>query len=226
MSDFDHILTTTFAARQFTDHSVTDDEVAEILNLARFAPSGGNRQAWRVVVVRDPATKGAVLAAGEPVLRRYAAESAVGHNPLNTVVHSPVTDEQVAAVPDEAVAWFRALAAAPVVLVIGVDLSLVASMDAGLDRVGVVSGASIYPFVQNVLLVARSRGLAGVLTTFSAAGEPQVQQLVGFPAHVAIAAVVPLGEPAQILTRLRRAPVESFARLDHWDGPSLQVTEP
>jgi nitroreductase len=223
VSDFDHIVTTTFAARQFTDRAVTDAEIVDILNVARFAPSGGNRQGWRVVVLRDPSTKLAVLAAGEPAIRRYVAERGVGHSPLNTVVPSPVTDEQVAAVPDEALAWFHALAQAPVVLVIGVDLSLVASMDAELDRVGVVSGASIYPFVQNILLVARSRGLAGALTTFSAAGEPQVQQLVGFPPHVAIAAVVPLGEPTQVLTKLRRDPVESFARFDHWTGPPVQV---
>lgn len=223
VSDFDHIVTTTFAARQFTDRPVTDAEVADILNLARFAPSGGNRQGWRVVVLREPSTKRAVLAAGDPVIRRYLAEQAVGHSPLNTVVPSPVSDEQVAAVPDEALAWFHGLAQAPVVLVIGVDLSVVASMDAALDRVGVVSGASIYPFVHNVLLVARSRGLAGALTTFSAAGEPQVQQLVGFPSHVAIAAVVPLGEPTEVLTRLRRDPVEAFARFDHWDGPPVHV---
>jgi nitroreductase len=223
MSDFDDIVTTTFAARQFTDRPITDAEIGDLLNLARFAPSGGNRQGWRVVVLRDTSTKRAVLAAGEPAIRRYVAERAVGHAPLNTVTPSPVTDEQVAAVPHEALSWYAGLADAPVLLVIGVDLSLVASMDAGLDRVGVVSGASIYPFVQNVLLAARSRGLAGVLTTFSAAGEPQVQQLVGFPSHVAIAAVMPLGEPTQVLTRLRRDPVEAFARFDHWDGPPVQV---
>lgn len=221
MKAFDQVATTTFAARDFTNRPVTDAEVVDILEVARFAPSGGNRQGWRVVVVRDPAVKQAVFRAGVPALRRYVAERAVGHNPLNTVVPSPVTDAQVAAVPDEAVAWFANLAAAPVVLVIGVDLSVVASVDAALDRVGVVSGASIYPFVQNVLLAARSRGLGGVLTTFSAAGESEVQQRVGFPSHVAIAAVVPLGEPTRVLTTLRRDPVEAFARFDHWDGPPV-----
>jgi len=75
--------------------------------------------------------------------------------------------------------------------------------------------------VQNLLLAARSRGLAGALTTFSAAGEPEVQRLVGFPSHVAIAAVVPLGEPVAVLTRLRRNSVETFARFEHWDGPPV-----
>lgn len=218
---FDTVIRTTFAARTFTDEKVTDAEIAEILDLARFAPSGGNRQGWRVVVVRDTERKRAVIEAGIPAVRRYVAESTAGHNPANTITPSPVTDEQVRAVGDDQLAWFRALAEAPVLLVVGVDLSVVASVDAGLDRIGVASGASIYPFVHNLLLVARSRGLAGALTTFAAAGEPEVQALIGFPSHVAVAAVVPLGHPAQVLTRLRRQPVETFARFERWDGPPV-----
>lgn len=221
MADFDEIVTSTSAVRTFTDRVVTDAEIAEILDRARFAPSGGNRQGWRVVVVRDPTVKEAVLRAGTPAMRRYVAEQARGHAPLNTVAASPVTDAEAAAVPDEAISWFLDLARAPVLLVVGVDLGVVASMDAGLDRVGVVSGASIYPFVHNILLVARSRGLGGVLTTFSAAGEPEVQRLVGFPPEVAIAAVIPLGEPTEVRTRLHRRPVEEFTRLERWDADPL-----
>jgi nitroreductase len=218
---FDSVVRTTFAARRFTADAVGDDEIAEILDLARFAPSGGNRQGWRVVVVRDADRKREVIEAGIPAVRRYVAESLVGHNPANTIVPSPVTDAQVAAVEDRQLDWFRALADAPVLLVIGVDLSMVASVDAGLDRVGVASGASIYPFVHNILLVARSRGLAGALTTFAAAGEQEVQELVGFEPQVAVAAVVPLGRPTSVLTRLRRHPVEAFARFERWDGPPV-----
>lgn len=218
---FDAVVRTTFAAREFTDEEVTDREIAELLDLARFAPSGGNRQGWRVIVVRDPDRKRAVLEAGIPALRRYVAERAAGHNPLNTIIPSPVTDEQVAAVPDEHLDWFRGLTKAPVLLVVGVDLSVVASVDADLDRVGVASGASVYPFVHNVLLAARSRGLAGALTTFASAGESEVQELVGFPPHVAIAAVVPLGRPTKVLTRLSRHPVDTFARFERWDGPPV-----
>ena len=218
---FDTVLRTTFAARTFTDEVVGDAEIAEILDLARFAPSGGNRQGWRVVVVRDAERKVRVIEAGIPAVRRYVAESMAGHNPANTITPSPVTDDQVAAVGDDQVAWYRGLAEAPVLLVVGVDLSVVASVDAGLDRIGVASGASIYPFVHNVLLVARSRGLAGALTTFAAAGEPEVQELVGFPSQVAIAAVVPLGHPTKALTRLSRRPVKVFARFERWDGPPV-----
>src|SRR5207247_8771120 len=61
---------------------------------------------------------------------------------------------------------------APVVLVICVDLKVVASTDQHLDRVGVISGASIYPFAWNILLAARARGFAGTITTLAVAQEP------------------------------------------------------
>src|SRR5690606_7393842 len=43
--------------REFTDEPVPDDVLARVLDTARFAPSGGNRQGWRVVVVEDPAVR-------------------------------------------------------------------------------------------------------------------------------------------------------------------------
>ena len=55
--------------------------------------------------------------------------------------------------------------AAPVLLVVCLDLSVVAASDQDLDRIGVISGASVYPFVWNVLLAARNEGYGGVLTT-------------------------------------------------------------
>jgi nitroreductase len=79
--------------------------------------------------------------------------------------------------------------------VVAVDLKLVASMEADLDRVGIVSGASVYPFPWNILLAARHEGFAGALTTLAAAQEPAVQVLLGLPPHVALAAVIPLGRP-------------------------------
>ena len=44
---------TTFAAREYTDDPVSDKTLYRILDNARFAPSGGNRQGWRVLVIKD-----------------------------------------------------------------------------------------------------------------------------------------------------------------------------
>ena len=53
-------LRSTGAVRDYTDEPVSDDVLARVLDTARFAPNGGNRQGWRVIVVKDP-TKRAAL---------------------------------------------------------------------------------------------------------------------------------------------------------------------
>jgi nitroreductase len=217
------VMRTTFAARAFTDERVADEQIARILEHARFAPSGGNRQGWRVVVVREHATREALAPLIEPTFRRYLAEAVRGESPWNTIQPSAVTPADVAATPSPA-RQVRAVLAAPVLLLVYVDLSVVASFDSGLDRVGVISGASVYPFVWNILLAARNEGLGGVLTTFAAAREPDVQRLVGAPEQLAFAALVPLGRPVRQLTRLRRNPVATFATLERFDGPPLAPT--
>jgi hypothetical protein len=55
------------------------------------------------------------------------------------------------------------------------------------------------------------------------AQEPKIQALLGIPAHVAVAAVMPIGRPATRLTRLKRKPVSEFAMLDRWGGPPPQA---
>ena len=192
-----------------------------ILELARFAPSGGNRQGWRVIAVRDQTTKEALVELSLPALRLYVAQRAAGESPWNTIEPSSVDPDTVDQTDYASVDWFRSIATAPVLLVVGVDLRVVASADSKLDRIGVVSGASVYPFVQNILLAARGRGYAGTLTTFLAAAEPAAQELLGVPSYVALAAMVPLGRPARTLTRLSRRPVAEFAYRDRWDGTRL-----
>jgi nitroreductase len=107
---------------------------------------------------------------------------------------------------------------APVVLVICVDLKVVAAVDQYLPRVGVVPGASVYPFCWNVLLAAREQGLGGTITTLAIAEEGGIKKLLGIPDHVAVAAVMPLGRPVKQLTRLKRKAVAEFAMRERWGG--------
>ena len=207
------VMRTTFAARQHTNEPVDDATLDQILENARFAPSGGNRQGWHVIVVRDAAKRAALAPLIAPVMQRYRAMVRAGENPYNTVVESKVSDTDVA---NEQIAedFLKQFTEAPVLLLVLVDLTVVASMDSELDRVGVISGASIYPFVWNILLAARNEGLGGTLTTFLAAQEPAVKQLFDIPDHYAVAALLPIGKPVKQLTRLRRNPVESFTSVD------------
>lgn len=214
------VLRTTFAAREFTDEPVADATLARILDLARFAPSGGNRQGWRVIVVREPKTKDALAELTAPAAKRYAAQQALGESPWNTITPTRADAATIERTPAPA-RLTEPIRRAPVVLVVCVDLRVVASMDQHLERVGIVSGASIYPFAWNILLAARQEGLGGTITTLAVAQEPALRTLLGLPPHVAVCAVMPLGRPVRALTRLRRKPVAEFAMHERWGGPPL-----
>jgi nitroreductase len=220
--DLYDVMRTTAAVREFTDDPLPDDVLHTILDNARFAPSGGNRQGIRVVVVRDAATREHLVAITKPGARRYHAQRHAGETPWSAYVASRVTDEQVdrTQVPASVVEPIRKAA---VVLVVCVDLRAVAALDKDLDRVGLVSGASVYPFVWNVLLAARNEGFGGTITTMAVAEEPALKELLGIPEPYAVAAVVPLGKPVKQLSKLTRAEVEELTHLEHWDGGPLRV---
>jgi len=211
------VMRSTPAVREFTDDPLLDDVLARILDNARFAPSGGNRQGVRVIVLRDEDTRAALADLGLPAARRYAAQLANGESPWNPL-QPPGVDASTIAATEVPAQMSASLREAPVVLVICLDLGVVAATDQDLDRVGVVSGASVYPFVWNVLLAARNEGYGGVLTTMAVAEEPRVKGLLGVPDSYAIAAVVPLGKPVRQVTKLRRRPVPEFVTCDRFDG--------
>ena len=216
--DLYEVMRTTFACREFTGEPVPEDVLHRIVDNARFAPSGGNRQGWRIINVTEPGLREQLADLALPLATRYCLEMKAGESPINTVHHSKISEEEVAAAepPQWLVAHIRN---APTLLVVTVDLSLVASMDKDLDRIGVISGASIYPLVWNILLAARNEGYGGTITTWSVARETAIQELFGIPEHWAVAAIVPMGKPTKQLTRLRRKPVEDILAENHWDLP-------
>ena len=218
--DLYEAMRTTAAVRDFTNDPLPDDVLHRILDNARFAPSGGNRQGVQIVVVRDAAARERLVEATEPGARRYLAQRAAGEAPWSAYADSRVSEEEVAGtdVPE----WVtEPLRRAPVVLVVCVDLRAVAALDKELDRVGVVAGASVYPLVWNILLAARAEGFGGTITTMAVAEEPALKGLLGIPEPFAVAAVVPLGKPVRQLTRLRRVAVSEMTHLDHWSGDAL-----
>jgi nitroreductase len=219
------VMRTTFAAREFTEEPLPDETLVKILDHARFAPSGGNRQGWRVLVVRDPATKRALADLSGYAAKRYAAQVKNGESPWNTI-DPPGVDAATIEKTQPPPHLTAPLAKAPVVLVICVDLKVVASTDQDLERVGIVSGASIYPFAWNVLMAARHEGFAGTITTLAVAQEAKIQELLGIPRHVAVCAVMPLGRPVRTLTKLKRKTVAEFTMRERWDGPTLGSSSP
>ena len=218
--DLDEALRTTFSCRDFTAEPLPDSVLTEILDRARFAPSGGNRQGWKVIVVRDAGTRAKLAKLTEFGAKRYVAQQKNGENPWNTI-DPPRVDAATIERTEPMPRLVEPVLKAPVVLVICVDLKVVASTDQDLGRVGIISGASIYPFAWNLLLAARGRGYAGTITTLAVAQEPKVKELFGLPPHVAVAAVMPLGRPVKQLTKLARKPVSEFAMRERWGGAPL-----
>jgi nitroreductase len=206
----------TGSVREFRPEPVSDALVSGILDDARFAPSGGNRQPWRVVLVKDVVIRRQLAALMQPVWNEYVAASRAGTVPFNSVDYSPPADKPPAR--NELVEQIERI---PVVLAVAADLRRIAAADAALDRAAVVPGASIYPFCWNLLLAARERGLGGVLTTFLTRAEPEAAPLLRLPAHHALAATIFLGYPIHQPTRLTRAPVEQFASIDTFEGVPL-----
>lgn len=211
------VMRSTPAVREFADDPLPDDVLARILDNARFAPTGGNRQGVRVIVVRDARTRLALADLGLPAARRYIAQLANGESPWNPLRPCGV-DASTIETAEPPAPMSAPIREAPVVLVILLDLAVVAAIDQDLDRVGVAPGASVYPFVWNVLLAARNEGYGGVLTTMAVAEEPRVKELLGVPDPYAVAAIVPLGKPLRRVTKLRRRPVAEFATSERFDG--------
>ena len=214
------VMRTTFAAREFTDAPLPDATLCKILENARFAPSGGNRQGWYVIIVRDRTARETLAALTTPAAQRYVAQQRAGESPWNSIDPTQVDAATIERTPVPA-RLTEPLVRAAVVLVVCVDLKVVASTDQYLERVGVISGASIYPFAWNILLAARHEGYGGTITTLTVAQEPKVQALLDLPSQVAVCAVLPLGKPVAPLTRLTRKAVPAFAMHERWDGTPL-----
>jgi nitroreductase len=116
--------------------------------------------------------------------------------------------------------YARLLDQVPVHLVVGVRLDDLAVTDAGLPRQSIVGGASIYPFVQNLLLALRNEGLGAALTTLLVPAEAAVKQLLEIPEEIALAAHIGVGFRDEPWPRsLARRPVDEFAFSERFGQP-------
>ncbi len=225
---------TTPATRQFTDDSLPDEVLYDILDDARFGPNGGNRQPWHVIVVRDQERKEQIADLWDLGMREdhafydaglvpFVAAEAYWRNPPGGPSEQPVDLETARVTPRQEgrAPMAEAASKVPVVLLICVDLRKVTAMDSGLGRLSISAGGSAYPFCHNILLAARDRGYGGVVTTQLVRQEAAVKACMGIPDEFVLAAAIPLGKPVKEITKLRRDPVEAFATVDHFSGPAF-----
>jgi nitroreductase len=204
--DFFDVATTQRATRRLKPDAIPETALRQIMGAAICAPSGGNRQGWSFLVVRDPAKRARL---GE-LYREAWAE----------LMKVPYYRDAASAPPDSPAGKMLAsarhlsehLGEAPVLIVacIGLDPGVKATL---------TTGASIYPAVQNLMLAARALGIGSCITTIHRFRDAQVKDLLGIPADVETAALIPLGYPRGKFGRPPRRPLREVAFADRWGQP-------
>jgi nitroreductase len=223
--DLDAVMRKSGAVRAFTAEAVPDSEIWAVLDAARFAPSGGNRQGWAVIVIKDQGLRRRIKEHYALGWREYMAHVHAGLIPFAPGPTGswlePAVDLATARSVPQPNDFADNLDSVPVMLVVAVSLPELAVTDNGLSRQSIVGGGSIYPFVQNIILAANARGLGGVITTVLTR-EEALREVLHLPRPWAIAALVALGRPLRPVRRLSRKEVREFTTIDALDGPALE----
>ena len=203
-ADLFEIMRTTRSMRRLKPDPVPDELIRKILTAGSCAPSGGNMQRWRFLIVKDPGVKATVgayykRAWDEIVSPRYrSSEPAPGTSP-----------ERFARMLDAAQYLADHIHEAPVWIVPCM----------GGPTPTRTSGSSIYPAVQNMLLAARALGLGATLTTLYLAFEKEVDAAFGLPDDVHTYALLPIGYPMGRFGSVRRVPLGDVVYEDRWGQP-------
>ena len=190
MTDLYETMSTLRAVRKLRTDPVPDDVLERVLQAACWAPTGGNQQPWRVVVVTDPEKKAGLQEIYRPEWQAYTEGFMARLSRLP---------------PEELDKWKRIAAAgdhladhlheAPAILLFCANPKMMAITDSRLDRVSMVGGGSVYPAVQNAMLACVAEGLGCTLTTLHCLREDEVKALLDIPDRWATLAMVPIGYP-------------------------------
>ena len=200
-ADLFEIMRTTRSMRRLKPDPVPADLIGKILEAAVCAPSGGNMQRWRFLVIRDPGIKTAVgayyrRAWDEIVAPRYRAGEPAPGSSRERFLRMLDAAEHLAAHFHEA----------PVLIV---------PCLAGASPTR-TAGSSIYPAVQNILLAARALGLGATLTTLHLNFEAEVEAALGLPADWHSYAIIPIGYPLGRFGPVRRVALSEVVYADRW----------
>ena len=198
--DVFEVINTTRAMRRLKPDPVPDELIWKVLEAAIRAPSGGNRQPWRFLVVTDAEKKAKI---GEWYLDGWkkmygpatAGTSMEGDSPFARTLRS--ADHLANNIKDVPVLVF------PIVESGGV---------AGVSG----AGANIFPAVQNLMLAARAEGLGTTLTTLHRTHEAETRELLGVPDGFETMAMIPMGWPKGKFGAGPRRPVEEVTYWDSW----------
>jgi nitroreductase len=211
------------ALRRYKTDPIPDDVITKILDAAIRAPSGSNQQNWVFVVVKDPAKKKKIsdiyTRGAQVVADMYANRPRPAH----------MDEKQYQILMNSATYLFEHLYHAPVLLFaclrvepIGAPENMPKEITANTRTMARISGSSIYPAVQNIILACRAFGIGTVLTTLHVFFEAEVKELLGLPREVQTYALLPMGYPINKFGPMKRRPVSEVAFLDsygnNWKG--------
>jgi nitroreductase len=205
-------MSTLRAVRRLRPDPIAQDVLRRVLTAATWAPTGGNAQPWRMIVVRDRAKMARLGVLYGDRWRAYTKQH------LALIANAPEAirerTNRMLGAGDHLAEHF---ADTPVLVIFCFDPRNMAITDARLDRPSVVGGGSIYPAVENLLLACRAEGLGCVLTTLLCECESEVRTLLAIPDEWGTAAAIPIGWPVlRGHGPISRRPLEKLAYGDDW----------
>lgn len=200
-------LYTTRAMRRVKPDPIPMDVQARILDAAVRAPSGGNTQNWRFLLVDDPAVKAAI----GPIYRQ-----ALGA--LWDTYYKPRVDA-AAADPDAAdsISFVKMRASAQH---LADNYEHYPLLLFGFAK-GDASGGSIFPAVWSAQLAARAEGVGTALTSVLAFRAAEVLEILGVPADEGwhMACCITFGYPRGKWGVPERVPAHEVAHRNRWGAP-------
>lgn len=194
MDVFEAIRTTRAMRRLDPDRNVSDRDLETIIDAATRAPSGGNQQPVRWVIVRDPELRRRV---GEV----YRAQAVVR---LQVYEDEAQKNAEVARMLKSAYHLAEHFGEAPALLIPCAE-----------GQPGRIE-SSVFPAVQNLMLAARALGLGTTLTTIHRGDERSVRELLGIPEGMTTFAIIPVGYPLGRWGEARRRPASEVTYWDRW----------
>jgi len=199
-SDLFEIIRTTRSMRRLKPDPVPNELIRKILEAGVCAPSGGNMQRWRFLIVRDPKVKATVgayykRAWDEQVAPRYRSGEPAPGTSREGFQRMLAAAEHLANHIHEAPVW------------------IIPCLEGATPTR--TSGSSIYPAVQNMLLAARALGLGATLTTLYLQFK-EAEAALGLPPDVHSYALLPIGYPIGRFGPVRRIALDDVVYEDRW----------
>jgi nitroreductase len=200
--------------RRLKPDPIPEEILRKIVDAGIHAPSGGNRQDWGFILVRDPEVKLFIRDRYRDTQKRMQA----GRPPISELPPDRQRAMKAGAYLSEH------MHEAPVLLLACTLKEYPSFAQAKNERASTATvHGSIYPAVQNILLACRAFGIGATLTTTHCFFEEELKQKLGIPENVEISALLPMGYPRGKLGKTTRKPVEEVLFWDRWGGKASKA---